>query len=300
MPQRFYVTTPIYYVNAAPHVGNAYTTLVADAHARYHRLRGHRTHFLTGTDEHGLKMEREAKKQGITPQAFVDRMSQRFREAWAALDVQPDAFLRTTEARHREAVQKYWRQCEARGDLYLGTYKGLYCVACEDHKTEKDLDEGRLCPIHKRPVEEVEEPSYFFRLSAYGERLLALYRARPEFVRPEGRLNEVVSFVEGGLRDLSVSRTSFAWGVPVPGDPKHVMYVWFDALFNYLTALETAPTDLRGDFWPPDVQFVGKDILRFHAVYWPAFLLSAGVPEDALPRTIWSHGFLTAGGGKIG
>ncbi|MBI5517514.1 MAG: methionine--tRNA ligase [Deltaproteobacteria bacterium] len=300
MPQRFYVTTPIYYVNASPHVGNAYTTLVADALARYHRLRGHRTHFLTGTDEHGLKMEREARKQGITPQAFVDRMSQRFRDAWKTLDASPDAFLRTTEAAHREAVQKYWKRCEARGDLYLGTYKGLYCVACEEHKTEKDLDEGRLCPIHKRPVEELEEPSYFFRLSAYQERLLALYRGRPEFVRPEGRLNEVVSFVEGGLRDLSVSRTSFSWGVPVPGDPKHVMYVWFDALFNYLTALETAPTDLREAFWPPDVQFVGKDILRFHAVYWPAFLMSAGFTEAELPRTIWSHGFLTSGGGKIG
>ncbi len=297
MTRSFYVTTPIYYVNSSPHVGTAYTTVVADALTRAHALRGARTHFLTGTDEHGLKLEREAQRKAMTPQAFVDEMSVRFRDLWPKLLCRPDDFIRTTERRHEEGVQRWWQRCVDNGDIYLGSYEGLYCVACEDHKTEKELVEGNLCPIHRRPVERVAEQSYFFRLSAYADRLLKLYRERPEFVRPEGRLNEVISFVEGGLKDLSISRTSFTWGIPVPGDPKHVMYVWFDALFNYLTAVEGDPQ--RKDLWPPDVQLVGKDILRFHAVYWPAFLMSAGLDDAQLPRTIWSHGWLLTGGEKL-
>ncbi len=297
MSRSFYVTTPIYYVNSSPHVGTAYTTVVADALARFHALRGEHTHFLTGTDEHGLKLEREAQRRNMAPRAFVDEMSGRFRDLWPKLLCRPDDFIRTTEPRHEEGVQRWWQRCVDNGDIYLGSYEGLYCVACEDHKTEKELKDGNLCPIHERPVDRVQEESYFFRLSAYGDRLLAFYKRNPSFVRPETRLNEVVSFVEGGLKDLSVSRTSFTWGIPVPGDPKHVMYVWFDALFNYLTAVEKA--DGTRAPWPPDVQLVGKDILRFHAVYWPAFLMSAGLKDEELPRTVWSHGWLLTDGKKL-
>ncbi|MFO0608574.1 MAG: methionine--tRNA ligase [Polyangiales bacterium] len=297
MSGRFYVTTPIYYVNASPHVGTAYTTVVADALARYHRLRGDETFFLTGTDEHGLKLQTEAEKQGMTPQAFVDSMSERFRALLPKLLLTPDDFIRTTQARHEARVQHWWARCREAGDIYLGAWEGLYCVACEEMYTEKELLPGGLCPVHERPVGRVQEESYFFRMSRYADRLLAYYKRRPEAVRPETRLNEVVSFIEGGLRDLSISRTSFTWGIPVPGDPKHVMYVWFDALFNYLTAVEDQGR--AGRFWPPDVQLVGKDILRFHAVYWPAFLMSAGFEDDALPRTVWGHGWLVTGGKKV-
>jgi methionyl-tRNA synthetase len=297
MTRSFYVTTPIYYVNASPHVGTAYTTIVADALARFHGLRGARTRFLTGTDEHGLKLEREARKLGLEPRAFVDQMSERFRALSALLHCRPDDFIRTTETRHEVRVQAWWRRCVEHGDIYLGTYDGLYCVACEDHKTEKELLPGALCPVHERPVDRVEEASYFFRLSAYQHRLLELYRRRPEFVRPESRLNEVVSFVAAGLRDLSISRTSFTWGIPVPGDEKHVMYVWFDALLNYLTALGDG--DEKATFWPPNIQLVGKDILRFHAVYWPAFLMAGGLSDDELPHTIWGHGWLLTEGQKV-
>jgi methionyl-tRNA synthetase len=297
MTARFYVTTPIYYVNSAPHIGTAYTTVVADALARFHALRGARTHFLTGTDEHGLKIEREATRRGVSAQAFTDEMSQRFRDLCPKLGCRPDDFIRTTDARHEARVQAWWKRCAESGDIYLGTYTGLYCVSCEEHKTEKELLPGNLCAVHNRPAEEITTESYFFRLSRYADRLLELYKRRPEFVRPETRLNEVVSFVKEGLRDLSVSRTEFSWGIPVPGDAKHVMYVWFDALFNYMTAVEEA--DLKAAFWPPDVQLVGKDILRFHAVYWPAFLMSAGLTDDELPRTVWSHGWLLTDGQKV-
>ena len=297
MTRRFYVTTPIYYVNASPHVGTAYTTIVADALARYHRLRGEETFFLTGTDEHGLKLQTEAEKQGMTPQAFVDAMSERFQALLPKLLLTPDDFLRTTQARHESRVQHWWERCRESGDIYLGAWEGLYCVACEEMYTEKDLLPGNLCPIHERPVGRVKEESYFFRMSRYADRLLAYYKAHPEAVRPETRLNEVVSFIEGGLRDLSISRTSFTWGIPVPGDPKHVMYVWFDALFNYLTAVEDQGRKDR--LWPPDIQLVGKDILRFHAVYWPAFLMSAGFADAELPRTVWGHGWLVTNGKKV-
>ena len=295
MNDRFYVTTPIYYVNSSPHIGTAYTTIAADALARYHAMRGRRTWFLTGTDEHGQKIEREAQQRGVSPQQFVDEVSQRFRDLWPKLLVRPDDFIRTTQPRHEARVQAWWKRCVEAGDIYLGEYEGWYCVADEAYYTEKELVDGKA--PSGRPVERVREQSYFFRLSKYADALIKLYESEPQRVMPEGRRNEVLSFLREGLRDLSLSRTTFTWGIPVPGDPKHVIYVWFDALFNYLTALEDQ--GLEGQFWPPDVQLVGKDILRFHAVYWPAFLLSAGLPPEQLPRTIWSHGFLLNGGRKV-
>ncbi len=301
MPRRFYVTTPIYYVNDVPHLGHAYTTVAADALRRYHRLRGDETRMLTGTDEHGLKIERAAAEAGNTPHEFVDRISARFRSAWSPLLVEPDDFIRTTEARHIEVVQDLWKRIEARGDLYLGDYEDWYCVGCEQFKTEKELLPGNLCPLHLTPVERVKEESYFFRLSKWEKPLLDFYRRNPSFVEPETRRNELISFVESGLRDLSCSRTSFRWGIPVPGNPKHVMYVWFDALTNYLSALGKDGDPLRR-FWPPDgtcVHLVGKDILRQHALYWPAFLLAAGYREDQLPTQVFAHGFLTVDGQKM-
>ncbi|MDP3275993.1 MAG: methionine--tRNA ligase [Deltaproteobacteria bacterium] len=297
MSEKFYVTTPIYYVNDVPHLGTAYTTIAADAFARQRGLRGRMTRFLTGTDEHGLKIDRSATERGMTPKAFVDEVSAKFREAWPKLHCEPDDFIRTTDARHIAAVQRLWTRCVDAGDIYKGDHEGWYCVACEQFYLEKDLVDAKVCPTHKREVEWMKEPTYFFRLSKYQDRLLALYAARPEFVLPEGRRNEVLSFVREGLRDLSVSRTSFAWGVPVPGDPAHVMYVWFDALTNYLSAVEG--TENEG-FWPPDLQLVGKDILRFHTIYWPAFLMSAGFADEQLPRSVFAHGFLTINGQKMG
>ncbi|NOY94423.1 MAG: methionine--tRNA ligase [Deltaproteobacteria bacterium] len=297
----FYVTTPIYYVNDRPHIGHAYSTIAADVLARYHRLRGVPTRFLTGLDEHGLKIERRAKEMGKEPQAFVDSMAAPFREAWDVLECTPDDFIRTTEPRHEALVQQLWTRLEQAGDIYLGDYEDWYCVGCESFKTEKELLEGNLCPVHKKPVEKVKEQSYFFRLSAYTERLLEFYESHPTFVRPAGRFNEVKSFVREGLRDLSISRTSFRWGVPVPGNDEHVMYVWLDALTNYISALggPAAEAPLYKQFWGEDatqVHIVGKDILRFHAVYWPAFLLSAGI---APPTQVWAHGWLTVDGEKM-
>ncbi|MBI4703273.1 MAG: methionine--tRNA ligase [Deltaproteobacteria bacterium] len=297
MTERFYVTTPIYYINDVPHLGSAYTTIAADVLCRYQRLRGREARFLTGTDEHGLKIQRAAEERGTSPQALADEMSVKFREAWPLLGCAPDDFIRTSEARHARGVQALWRKIHAAGDIYLGHYQGLYCVGCEAYYTEKELDAGGLCPIHGTPAEAVEEESYFFRLSRYAERLLAFYDHNPSFVVPPSRMNEVRSFVRGGLQDLSISRTTFRWGVEVPDDPRHVMYVWFDALSNYHTALQE-PEDNRR-FWPASVHLVGKDILRFHAVYWPAFLMAAGFPDEALPRQVLAHGFLTYGGRKM-
>ena len=298
---RFYVTTPIYYVNDVPHVGNAYSTIVADALRRFHALVGDESRMLTGTDEHGLKVERQARELGKTPVAFVDEMSERFRRAWPLLDVQTDDFIRTTEKRHEGFVQDLWREIEKRGDLYEGEYEDWYCVGCESFKTEKELLPGNVCPDHGKPVERLKEKTFFFRLSRWQKPLLDLYAKRPSFIEPASRRNEVVSFVSGGLRDLSVSRTTFSWGIPVPDRPEHVMYVWFDALTNYLSALGPEGSPLRR-FWPPQgraVHIVGKDILRFHTVYWPAFLLAAGFGEDALPSQVFAHGFLTVDGQKM-
>ena len=295
MATPFYVTTPIYYINDVPHLGSAYTTIAADVLARYHRLRGDDTRFLTGTDEHGLKIQRVAAEKGMDPQAYADGIAEKFRATWPRLGCAPDDFIRTTEPRHKRGAQKLWTTIKDRGHLYLGHYEGLYCVACEAYYTEKELapTEG-LCPVHKKPVETVKEESYFFRLSDFQDRLLAYYEAHPDFVRPAGRFNEVKSFVKEGLQDLSVSRTTFNWGVPVPGDPRHVMYVWFDALANYYTALEAPEDNTR--FWSSVVHLVGKDILRFHAIFWPAFLMAAGME---LPQQVFAHGFLTYCGEKM-
>ncbi len=298
---RFYVTTPIYYVNDVPHLGTAYTTIVADALRRFHQLVGDESFMLTGTDEHGLKIEREAQAVGLDPKTFTDGISARFREAWPKLDVVADRFIRTTDHDHEEFVKELWKKIEANGDLYEGEYEGWYCVGCESLKTEKELEQpGNLCPIHKMAVERVKESSYFFKLEKWQPWLLEFYERHPEFIQPESRRNEVLSFVRGGLKDLSVSRTTFSWGIPVPGNPKHVMYVWFDALTNYRSALGIG--DLTR-FWAPNAQVVhvvGKDILRFHAVFWPAFLMSAGYKENELPTTVYAHGFLTVDGQKMG
>lgn len=298
MARPFYVTTPIYYVNDVPHLGTAYTTIIADALRRFHLLRGRDARMLTGTDEHGLKLEREALAKNQTPKQFVDEMSARFREAWPKLLVESDDFIRTTEPRHENLVKWIWERILKNGDLYLGAYEDWYCVGCESFKTEKELLPGNICPLHNKPVERVKEETYFFKLKDYEQKLLDWYDANPGFIEPESRRNEVISFVKGGLRDLSVSRTSFTWGVPVPNDPKHVMYVWFDALANYWTALG-GESSTNARYWEPSgevLHLVGKDILRFHTVYWPAFLLSAGLP---LPTKVYAHGFLTIDGQKM-
>ena len=301
MASSFYVTTPIYYINDVPHLGSAYTTIAADVLARYHRLRGDETHFLTGTDEHGLKIQRVAAERGMPPQAFADEISSKFRETWPRLECDVDDFIRTTEPRHQRSVEHLWRAIRDRHNkpqpnIYLGHYEGLYCVSCEAYYTEKELEQpGNVCPQHKKPVEMVKEESYFFRLSAYADDLLDYYERHPDFVQPPGRFNEVKSFVQAGLQDLSVSRTTFQWGIPVPDDARHVMYVWFDALTNYWSALRE-PED-KAHLWPHAVHLVGKDILRFHAIFWPAFLLAAGLP---LPQHVFAHGFLTYNGQKMG
>jgi methionyl-tRNA synthetase len=300
MASRFYVTTPIYYINDVPHLGSAYTTIAADVLARFHRLRGEETRFLTGTDEHGLKIQRVAAEKGVPPQAYADEISAKFRETWPKLECAFDDFIRTTEPRHKAAVRDLWRTIRDRKNkpepnIYLGHYEGLYCVGCEAYYTEKDLEQpGNVCPQHKKPVETLKEESYFFRLSAYADELLALYEEHPDFVQPTGRLNEVKSFVKAGLQDLSISRTTFQWGIPVPEDDRHIMFVWFDALTNYRSAL-LSPDD-HSHLWPSAVHLVGKDILRFHAVYWPAFLLAAGL---APPKQVVAHGFLTYNGQKM-
>lgn len=297
---RFYVTTPIYYVNDIPHVGHAYTTVIADALRRFHQILGDETYLLTGTDEHGQKIERKAEEEKTDPKTYVDRISTRFKDAWPKLDVVYDRFIRTTDPDHEAFVAELWKKIAENGDLYLGAYEGFYCVGCEGFKTDKELEQpGNVCVLHKKPVEKVKEPTYFFALKKYQQRLLDLYERRPELIQPESRRNEVLSFVRAGLEDLSCSRTSFKWGIPVPGDPAHVMYVWFDALTNYRSALGHGEL---AKFWAPNakvVHLVGKDILRFHTVYWPAFLLAAGYKEEELPNVVFAHGFLTVDGEKM-
>jgi methionyl-tRNA synthetase len=300
MKPKFYITTPIYYPSGAPHIGHAYTTIACDVLARWKRLDGYDVFYLTGTDEHGQKMEREAAAAGMAPPAFADRLSAQFREMTARMGISNDDYIRTTEPRHYRACEELWQRVQAAGDIYLGAYEGWYAVRDEAFYDESELitlSDGNKVAPSGAPVEWVREPSYFFRLSAWQDRLLAWYEANPDCIAPATRRNEVVSFVRGGLNDLSISRTSFTWGVPVPGDPAHVMYVWFDALTNYITAAgypdESSP---RWRFWPADLHMMGKDILRFHAVYWPAFLMSAGI---APPRRIFAHGWWTAGGEKM-
>ena len=292
----FSVTTPIYYVNDVPHIGHAYTTIAGDVLARWRRLWGDEVFFLTGTDEHGLKMAQAAEAQGLTPKDWADRTSERFREAWKELRISNDDFIRTTEPRHYAAVQEMLQKVYDNGDIELSTYEGLYCVACEAYYTEDELVDGN-CPIHGRPVTRMQEENYFFKLSRYEQRLLEHYEAHPDAVQPETRRNEVLGFIRQGLQDFSISRTSISWGIPIPWNPKHVAYVWFDALINYCTAMGYGSDRERFDhFWPVDYHLVGKDILRFHAVYWPAILLSAGLP---VPDVILAHGFVTADGRKI-
>ncbi len=303
MAEPYYLTTAIHYPNGKPHIGHAYETIAADVIARFQRLRGRDVRFQTGTDEHGLKMAQKARDLGLTPRALADEMSGYFRELFDKLNISYDRFFRTTEDAHHRASHALWQAMEASGDLYLDRYEGWYSIRDEAYYDESELVEGpgengageKLSP-QGTPVEWTVEESWFFRLSKYQEPLLALYRDNPEFLRPQTRLNEVRSFVEGGLRDLSVSRSSFDWGVKVPGSKDHVMYVWVDALTNYLTGLGYPDdTELFRKFWPADLHLIGKDIVRFHAVYWPAFLMSAGLP---LPTAVFGHGFLLNRGQK--
>ena len=300
MTRRYYITTPIFYVNGDPHIGHAYTAIAADVMARYRRLQGHDVWFLTGTDEHGQKVEAAARAAGVDPQIFSDDISARFRAMTHRLNISNDDFIRTTEARHKAACAALWQRLDAAGMIELGHYEGWYATRDEAFYGEDELSLGadgvRRAPTGA-PVEWMREPSYFFRLSAFQDRLLALYQDNPEFIQPASSRNEVISFVRGGLRDLSISRTSFTWGVKVPGDPAHVMYVWIDALTNYLTAL--GYPDMQAPlmaFWPADLHLVGKEITRFHAIYWPAMLMAADLP---LPRRVFGHGWWTVEGEKI-
>lgn len=296
MTRAFYVTTPIYYVNDVPHIGHAYTTLAADVIARYKRLKGYQVFFLTGTDEHGQKVEKAANAAGETPQELADRVMKRFQALWEKLDISHTDFIRTTQERHKKGVSQLFRDVMDKGDIYLGEYEDWYCTPCETFWTETQLIDYK-CPDCNRPTEKLKEESYFFRMSKYQEQLLAHIEANPDFIQPKSRRNEIISFVKEGLRDLSVSRTTFTWGIPVPGNDRHIIYVWFDALANYITAL--GYPEQTGDFnkfWPVDAHLIGKDILRFHAVYWPTFLMAAGLP---LPKKVFAHGWWTIEGQKM-
>lgn len=292
MAKPFYLTTPIYYVNDRPHIGHTYTTVLADVIARFHRMQGEEVRFLTGTDEHGQKVEKAAAARGIAPKALADEVVANYTDLWARMGMTHDRFIRTTDADHRATVQGWFEKLLATGDIYKSTYKGLYSVSDEAFVTETQAKELQAQGLAHQLIE-LEEETYFFKLSEYQDRLLKLYADHPEFVQPDFRFNEVKRFVEGGLQDLSISRTSITWGIPVPGDGKHVVYVWFDALLNYLTG--------AGNAWPPDLQLVGKDILRFHAVYWPAFLMAMQKvdPGIQLPGTILAHGWWLMGEDKM-
>lgn len=298
MRKSFYITTPIYYVNDVPHIGHAYTTIAADVMARYKKICGEKVFFLTGTDEHGQKIERTAKQSGKKPIELADEVVVRFKDLWKVLNICNDDFIRTTEQRHKKAVNEIFKTIHGKGDIYLGEYEGWYDVRDEAYITDSQYEEFMELSQSKRPIiERVKEKSYFFKLSEYQQKLLDHYKNNPDFIKPENRRNEVISFVEGGLRDLSISRTSFSWGIPIESDDEHVIYVWFDALTNYLTALGYPDNKkMVGEYWPADFHFVGKDILRFHAVYWPAFLMSAGLQ---LPKTVFAHGWWTIEGEKM-
>ena len=302
----FYLTTPIYYVNDAPHIGHAYTTVAGDVLTRWHRQRGESVWFLTGTDEHGQKVMRTAQDNGVAPQAWADKLvTDAWKPNWRALNIANDDFIRTTESRHMERVQKFLTSLKDAGFIYEGNYEGPYCVGCEEFKLPGDLidDKGeKLCPIHSKPVENIKETNWFFKLSAFAQPLLDHYKNNPGACQPESARNEVISFLEGGVTDLSISRSTFDWGIPVPWDTNQVVYVWFDALLNYATAvgLTDAPDSEGGkkfaQTWPADVHLVGKDILRFHAVIWPAMLMAAGLD---VPKKVFAHGWLLVGGEKM-
>lgn len=294
----FYVTTPIFYVNAKPHIGHAYPTLVADTLTRFYRQRGVDSYFLTGTDEHGINIERAAAARGVEVRKHVDEIVNEFKSAFAPLGIEYDQWIRTTDPRHEAAVAKLWRILDERSHIYKSRYEGWYCPNCNEFKDVDEKISEPMCPVHERLLERLAEESYFFRLSAFQQPLLDYYAAHPEFVQPDVRRNEVLSFVSGGLKDLSISRVSVKWGIPVPGDANHTMYVWFDALSNYITALGWGRDEHeKFDRYWPALHLVGKDILRMHAVYWPAFLMGAGIE---LPRAVYAHGMLLRGGQKMG
>lgn len=296
MKGHYYLTTPIYYINDVPHIGHAYTTCAADVMARYKRTCGYDVFFLTGVDEHGQKAEKAAVDQSILPQELADRMVPRFTDLWTLLNITNTNFIRTTSADHKKVVQYLFEKIAKKDDIYLGEYEDWYCVPCESYFTELQAKDGK-CPDCSRGLERLKEESYFFRMSKYGDALLEYMEQHKDFVLPDVRSNEVTSFVKGGLRDLSISRTTFTWGIPVPGNAKHVIYVWFDALTNYLTGVGfLSNMDLFEKFWPCDAHLIGKDILRFHAVYWPSFLMSAGIE---LPRHVFAHGWWTVEGQKM-
>ncbi len=309
MSNTFYVTTPIYYVNSNPHLGHLYTTIIADSVARFHRQRGKEVFFLTGTDEHGQNIERAAAERDLPVEEHVNRYVQAFQDAFAPYGFTNNHWVRTTHDYHKQAAQELWRRAAANGFIYKGKYEGWYCANCNQFYLESEfvIEEGKppVCPTHDRPLDKLAEESYFFKLSAFQEKLLALYESHPDFIRPEARRNEMLSFVKSGLNDLSVSRTSVKWGIPVPDDPEHTMYVWFDALSNYITAMgfggfkndwQSGGESHYKKYWPANLQLVGKDILRFHTVYWPAFLMAAGEP---VPQSVFAHGMWLSGGRKM-
>ena len=297
--KKAYITTPIYYVNDIPHIGHAYTTIIADTLAIYSRMIGLDTFFLTGTDEHGQKIEQAAKQRGKSPKEYADEISSKFKQLWDEFDITYDKFIRTTDPEHKKGVQVAFEKMLKKGDIYKGTYKGHYCISCETFFTDTQIVDGELCPDCGKETSIVEEESYFFKLSKYQDKLLAWYKENEKCILPKTRRNEVMRFVEGGLEDLSITRTSFDWGVKLPdsvNDPKHVIYVWLDALMNYLTALGYGTTEDKMYYWPAKVHLIGKDILRFHAIYWPAFLMSLDLP---LPKHIAAHGWWTRNGEKM-
>ena len=297
--KNIYITTPIYYVNDVAHIGHAYTTIIADMLARYSRLVGYNTFFLTGTDEHGQKIATSAQQRGKTPQEYANEVSGKFKSLWDHFDISYDKFIRTTDGDHKAGVQKAFLKMYEKGDIYKGNYEGHYCVSCETFFTQKQLIDDEGCPDCGKPTSIIKEESYFFKLSAYEDKLLALYENNPEFILPKAKAKEIINFVKGGLDDLSISRTSFDWGVKLPkelNDDKHVMYVWLDALLNYITALGYGSDEKNMEFWPAKVHLVGKDILRFHAIFWPAFLMSLDLP---LPDHIAAHGWWTRDGQKM-
>lgn len=294
----FYITTPIYYPSGNLHIGHAYTTVAGDAMARYKRMRGFDVRYLTGTDEHGQKIQRKAEEEGITPQAYVDNIVAGIKELWNKLDISYDDYIRTTETRHKDVVAKIFQHLVEKGDIYLDEYEGLYCTPCESFFTERQVENGN-CPDCGRPVEKVKEESYFFKMSKYADRLLQFYEENPDFIQPESRKNEMINnFIKPGLEDLAVSRTTFDWGIKVPGNPKHVVYVWIDALSNYITALGYGSADDTNyqKYWPANVHLVGKEIVRFHTIYWPIMLMALDLP---LPKKVFAHGWLLMKDGKM-
>ena len=295
--KNFYITTPIYYVNDVPHIGHAYTTIAADVLNRWHKSGGENSYFLTGTDEHGQKIQTVAEKRGMTPQALCDEVVQNFQRLWTALNIKNDDFIRTTEPRHEKVVQEVFRRLMASGDIYKGEYEGWYCVPCETYVPEAQMGEGQTCPDCHRPLTKMTEETYFFRLSKYAEPLLKFYEEHPDAIMPKKRYNEVVSFIKSGLRDQSISRTTLKWGIPLPGDEAHVIYVWFDALINYLSALDFPEKGGKWEtYWPVVRHLVGKDIIRFHCVIWPAMLMALGVNP---PVRVFAHGWWTVEGEKM-